>query len=86
MYQTSHLQEKTFEKQKTINDFAALLDEKVSKPICNIKFGKPSLNHSFISEATFEHVAIHLFKSKFLDANTYMDLFDTHLLKGSILG
>ena len=75
----SHQKEK-IEKQKTINDFAALLDEKIGKPTCNTKFGKPSLNHSFISEATFEHVAIHIFKSNLLDDISHRNLSNTHPL------
>ena len=68
------------EKQKIIKDFVALLDKKIVKPICKTKFGKPSLNHSFISEATFEHGVTHLLKSDFLDEKSHMDLSDTHPL------
>ena len=57
-----------------------MLDEKIGKPTCNTKFGKPSLKHSFLSGATFEHIVIHLFKSKFLDDTAHTNLSDTHHL------
>ena len=44
------------------------------------KFGKPSLSHTFTSEATFEHVLIFLLRSGYLPSQDENLLLDTHPL------
>ena len=44
------------------------------------KFGKPSLNHTFTSEATFEHILIFLLRSKYLPSRDENILLNTHPL------
>ena len=46
----------------------------------NTKFGKPSLNHSFKSEASFEHTIIFLLKSKYLSDQEEGSLLECHPL------
>jgi len=43
-------------------------------------FGRPSRNHSFLSEATFDHVLIHLLKSSYLTKWEHQQLLSTHPL------
>ena len=43
-------------------------------------FGKISKNHSFTSEASFENILIHIFKSKFLPMTDENNLCSTHVL------
>ena len=44
------------------------------------KFGKPSLNHTFTSEATFEHIVIFLLKGGYLLKQDKTNLLITHPL------
>ena len=46
----------------------------------NTKFGKPYLNHSFKSEAMFEHIIIFLLKSKYLSDQEEVKLSECHPL------
>ena len=43
-------------------------------------FGKPSIDHSFTSEACFEHVTIFILKSGFLHKNDNEKLLESHPL------
>ena len=43
-------------------------------------FGKPSLQHSFTSQACFEHTLIFLLKNNFLDDSDTMNLLSSHPL------
>ena len=43
-------------------------------------FGKPDLDHSFTSEASFDHIVIHLFKSDLLSHQDRSSLLDCHPL------
>ena len=51
-----------------------------SSVFTNSGFGKPDLDHSFMSEASFEHTLIHLLKSEFLSSKDRLSLTDCHLL------
>jgi len=44
------------------------------------KFGRPSRNHTFTSEATFDHIILFLFKSRLLSDPDLRALRDTHPL------
>ena len=44
------------------------------------KFGKSSLNHTFTSEATFEHILIFLLRSKYFPNQDENTLLNTHPL------
>ena len=44
------------------------------------RFGKPSLNHTFTSEATFEHTLVFLLKSGYLPSQDETTLLETHPL------
>ena len=46
----------------------------------NSKFGKPSLDHTFTSEACFEHVLIFILKHKYLSNQDKHALFSVHPL------
>lgn len=46
----------------------------------NSGFGKPDLDHSFMSEASFEHTLIHLLKSEFLSSQDRLSLTECHPL------
>ena len=46
----------------------------------NSNFGKPSLDHSFKSEACIEHVMVFLFSSGYLPNKDEKNLLDTHPL------
>ena len=46
----------------------------------NSKFGKPSLDHTFTSEACFEHVLIFILKNKYLSNQDKHALFKVHPL------
>ena len=48
--------------------------------IKNSNFGKPCLDHTFTSEACFEHVLIFILKSKYLPNQDKHVLFSTHPL------
>ena len=43
-------------------------------------FGRPSKNHSFTSDKTFDHVLIHILKSKYLDKKTLKNVEKVHPL------
>ena len=44
------------------------------------KFGRPSLDHTFTSQATFEHILIFLLKGEYLPNRDKKSLFNTHPL------
>ena len=44
------------------------------------RFGKPSLNHTFTSEATFEHTLVFLLKSGYLSSKNKTTLLEIHPL------
>ena len=44
------------------------------------KFGRPSLDHTFTSQATFEHILIFLLKGEYLPNQDKKSLFNTHPL------
>ena len=46
----------------------------------NSMFGKPSLDHTFTSEACFEHVLIFILKNKYLSIQDKHTLFSTQPL------
>ena len=43
-------------------------------------FGKPNLDHSFTSEASFDHIVIHLLKNDLLSSQNISSLLDYHPL------
>ena len=44
------------------------------------KFGRSSLDHTFTSEATFEHILIFILKGEYLTSQDKKSLFNTHPL------
>ena len=43
-------------------------------------FGRPSKNHSFTTDTTFDHVLLHLYKSEYLDKETIKNVSSVHPL------
>lgn len=46
----------------------------------NSAFGKPSLNHTFTSEASFDHILIFILKEGYLSESNKENLLATHPL------